>query len=209
MVNNDDNQDRSSEKKKGSTSTRTSRQSPKGKPKMSRRKKMKYAKQITIGVSATFVIVVLALLINFVYGVIQETAAFSAQNLLSYGGVKVLDSDDNVVFQRGSDPTSYNDLPQVLVDAIVAAEDSRYFEHNGFDIPRIFTAAVRNVLGGEITSGASTITQQLIKKKYYPDEEQTMTRKIGEIYLSQLLKYHFIWTRSTNDRDPRSQQLLL
>lgn len=184
MVNNDDNQHRSSEKKKGSTSTRTSRQSPKGKPKMSRRKKMKYAKQITIGVSATFVIVVLALLINFVYGVIQETAAFSAQNLLSYGGVKVLDSDDNVVFQRGSDPTSYNDLPQVLVDAIVAAEDSRYFEHNGFDIPRIFTAAVRNVLGGEITSGASTITQQLIKKKYYPDEEQTMTRKIGEIYLA-------------------------
>ena len=173
MINNDDTKQ----------STNKPRRSSK-KPKISKRKKMKYAKQISLGVAIAVLIALAGLIINFVYGVIKDTEAFSASNLLSYGGVKILDKDENVIFQRGSDPTDYNDLPQVLVDALVATEDSRYFEHNGFDIPRIFMAAIKNVAGGQISSGASTITQQLIKKKYYPDEAKTFQRKIGEIYLA-------------------------
>ena len=43
---------------------------------------------------------------------------------------------------------TYDDLPQVLVDAIVAAEDSRFFEHNGFDLPRIVKAALSPTQAG-------------------------------------------------------------
>ena len=79
---------------------------------------------------------------------------------------------------------TYDDLPQVLVDAIVAAEDSRFFEHNGFDLPRIVKAALSNLKAGDITGGGSTITQQLIKKTYFPDAQRTYSRKFSEIILA-------------------------
>ena len=79
---------------------------------------------------------------------------------------------------------TYEDLPQVLVDAVVAAEDSRFFEHNGFDLPRIAKAAMSNLVAGGIRGGGSTITQQLIKKTYFPNAEKTYTRKFSEIILA-------------------------
>ena len=79
---------------------------------------------------------------------------------------------------------SYDDIPQVMIDAVVAAEDSRFFEHNGFDLPRIVKAFMGNLVAGRITGGGSTITQQVIKKSYYPKEEQTIERKAGEIILA-------------------------
>ena len=66
-----------------------------------------------------------------------------------------------------------------LVDAVVAAEDSRFFEHNGFDLPRIAKAAMSNLVAGGIRGGGSTITQQLIKKTYFPNAEKTYTRKLS------------------------------
>ena len=86
---------------------------------------------------------------------------------------------------------SYDEIPQVMIDAVVAAEDSRFFEHNGFDLPRIVKAFAGNLVAGGITSGGSTITQQVIKKSYYPDAQTSkentfdaIKRKVGEIVLS-------------------------
>ena len=84
---------------------------------------------------------------------------------------------------------SYEDIPQVMIDAVVAAEDSRYFEHNGFDLPRIVKAFLGNITAGGITGGGSTITQQVIKNSVYPNAEsenliQGLQRKMGEIVLS-------------------------
>ena len=79
---------------------------------------------------------------------------------------------------------TYEDLPQVLIDAVVAAEDSRFFEHNGFDLPRIAKTMITNLAHLSIRGGGSTITQQVIKKSYFPKEEQTYTRKLSEIILA-------------------------
>lgn len=79
---------------------------------------------------------------------------------------------------------TYEDLPQVLIDAVVAAEDSRFFEHDGFDLPRIAKTLITNLAHLSIRGGGSTITQQVIKKSYFPKEEQTYTRKISEIFLA-------------------------
>ena len=119
----------------------------------------------------------------------QDTDGFSVDKLTTTEASVYYDADGNEFYITGSDGTvntnvEYDDLPQVLIDAVVAAEDSRYFVHNGFDLPRIVKAFMGNIIAGRITSGGSTITQQLIKKSYYPNEEQTIERKVGEIILS-------------------------
>lgn len=50
-----------------------------------------------------------------------------------------------------------------MIDAVVAAEDSRFFEHNGFDLPRIAKTMITNLAHLSIRGGGSTITQQVIK----------------------------------------------
>ncbi|MDO5813050.1 MAG: transglycosylase domain-containing protein [Bacillota bacterium] len=124
------------------------------------------------------------------YGVYKDTEAFDAKKLLSSGASVMYDKNGDVMYTYGSEENgtreniTYEDLPQVLVDAVVAAEDSRFFEHNGFDLPRIAKAAITNLAAGHIRGGGSTITQQLIKKTYFPNTEKTYTRKLSEIFLA-------------------------
>ena len=124
------------------------------------------------------------------YGVYKDTEAFDAKKLLSSGASVMYDDQGQVLYTYGSEENgtreniTYEDLPQVLVDAVVAAEDSRFFEHNGFDLPRIAKAAMSNLVAGGIRGGGSTITQQLIKKTYFPNAEKTYTRKFSEIILA-------------------------
>ena len=122
------------------------------------------------------------------FGIFKQVEGFSKERLVSDESSVLCTTDGEEWFSvaRGGvqKNVSYNDIPQVMIDAVVAAEDSRFFEHNGFDVPRIVKALLGNIAAGGITSGGSTITQQLIKKSYYPDEEQTIERKIGEIILS-------------------------
>lgn len=122
------------------------------------------------------------------FGIFKQVEGFSKERLVSDESSILCTTDGEEWFSvaRGGvqKNVTYNDIPQVMIDAVVAAEDSRFFEHNGFDAPRIVKALLGNIAAGGITSGGSTITQQLIKKSYYPDEEQTIERKIGEIILS-------------------------
>mgnify|MGYP001657671968 FL=1 len=124
------------------------------------------------------------------YGIYKDTEAFDAKKLLSSGASVMYDKNGEAMYTYGSEENgtreniTYEDLPQVLVDAVVAAEDSRFFEHDGFDLPRIAKAAITNLAAGHIRGGGSTITQQLIKKTYFPNAEKTYTRKLSEIFLA-------------------------
>ena len=60
-------------------------------------------------------------------------------------------------------PVTFEDLPQDLIEATLAAEDKRFFNHGGIDLMAVGRAAVMNLASRRVTSGASTITQQLIK----------------------------------------------
>ena len=62
------------------------------------------------------------------------------------------------------DKVTYDELPEVLVDAIVATEDSRFFQHNGFDAPRFLRASIGQVFGNSDVGGASTLSMQVVKK---------------------------------------------
>lgn len=87
----------------------------------------------------------------------------------------------------------YEDLPEVLVDAIIATEDSRFFQHNGFDAPRFLKAAVGQVLGNDDAGGASTLTMQVAKNTFSRDEDgeiasgmnlEGIARKFTDIYIA-------------------------
>lgn len=74
-------------------------------------------------------------------------------------------------------------IPKDLMNATIAIEDERFYEHNGVDFEAIGRAAVRDITHGELAEGGSTITQQLVKNVYVSDE-LSFSRKIAEAYLA-------------------------
>lgn len=78
---------------------------------------------------------------------------------------------------------SYGEIPEVLVHAILAIEDRRFFEHSGVDVNGLARALLRNVADERLAQGGSTITQQLVKNTYLTPEK-TVQRKYAEAMLS-------------------------
>lgn len=76
-----------------------------------------------------------------------------------------------------------NKVPQYLKDAFISIEDERFYEHPGVDPKGILSSLYENFKAGGVVRGASTITQQLIKNTFLSNE-QTLTRKLKEIYLA-------------------------
>ena len=87
-------------------------------------------------------------------------------------------------------PVRYDDLPPVLVQAILSAEDKRFFEHPGFDFIRIFGAAWADVRHAQHFQGASTITMQ-VARTYFLTTDRTWKRKLAEAMLSFELEQRF------------------
>ena len=85
---------------------------------------------------------------------------------------------------------TYDDLPTSLIDAFIAVEDSRFFEHNGFDVPRFSKAVIDNLKTHSFGQGGSTFTMQLIKNTYFVDDikgkgaAKSIKRKVQEIALA-------------------------
>ncbi len=79
------------------------------------------------------------------------------------------------VYWQNRQEVEWNDVSQYLKDAAVAGEDRRFFDHRGVDVQGIIRAAVGNVASGDITSGASTLTMQVIKNTYVQRAEALPT----------------------------------
>ncbi|MZR62568.1 penicillin-binding protein 1A [Alcanivorax sp. DP30] len=85
--------------------------------------------------------------------------------------------------EKRRQPVSYDQLPQPLVQAILAAEDERFFTHNGVDLKGLLRAAVELARYREIRSGGSTITMQ-VARNFFLGREQRFLRKFNEIVLA-------------------------
>lgn len=91
---------------------------------------------------------------------------------------------------------TYNDLPQVLIDALIATEDSRFFQHNGFDAARFVKASVGQ-LAGKNAGGASTLSMQVIKNTFTSSEAsgiKGIIRKFTDIYMA-VFKLEAVYTK--------------
>lgn len=79
--------------------------------------------------------------------------------------------------------TSYEELPETYVNAIIAVEDKRFRRHHGFDIISTMRAAGRNIASVGLVEGGSTITQQLSRIMYF-SQEKKFSRKFAEIFVA-------------------------
>ena len=78
---------------------------------------------------------------------------------------------------------SIQDVPPIMKQAILAAEDDRFYQHGGIDYLGVMRAAATNLIGGSKRQGASTITQQ-VARNFFLSSEKTYTRKLYEALLS-------------------------
>ncbi|MFM9938032.1 MAG: transglycosylase domain-containing protein [Hyphomicrobiaceae bacterium] len=100
--------------------------------------------------------------------------------------VKFLDRHGKEIGQRGilhNDSIPLEDIPEHLIQATLATEDRRFFEHFGVDVIGTFRALATNINAGETVQGGSTLTQQLAKNLFL-SSERSLTRKIKELFLA-------------------------
>ncbi len=132
-----------------------------------------------IGVSAFFIYIV------------QKAPEFNIE-VLNKREASILYTADGEEFARFGElreNITYDDLPEVFIDALIATEDSRFFQHNGFDAPRFIKASIGQVLGKRNAGGASTLSMQLVKNTYTNAKQNGMNsegiiRKFTDIYLA-------------------------
>ncbi|PIE73213.1 MAG: glycosyl transferase family 51 [Deltaproteobacteria bacterium] len=84
----------------------------------------------------------------------------------------------------------YSEIPSDFINALVAAEDKRYFEHFGFDLLGILRAMVANFRAGRVVQGGSTLTQQTAKN-LFKRKERSYQEKLKELLLALRLEYHY------------------
>lgn len=87
-------------------------------------------------------------------------------------------------------PVTLAEVPRHLVDAILTAEDRRFFEHGGLDFQRVAGAALANARAGRLSQGASTITQQLARTLWL-SRRRSPWRKIREIAMAKVLEWRY------------------
>ena len=150
-----------------------------------RKKKKKIALIALLGIF----IVGLVAIIGFIIIIVKDAPEFDAENLYTKEASVLYDKDGEVITRLGAEQrikVSYEQLPQVLIDAIIATEDSRFETHNGFDLPRFLKASATQLLG-QGGGGASTITMQVAKNAYTSPVSngwEGIKRKFTDIYLA-------------------------
>ena len=146
---------------------------------------------IKIILIALLLFIVAAFIAGWVFfsTIVKEAPEFDPKNLYTQESSIVYGPNGEEIAKLGSEKRekiTYDDMPQVLIDAIVATEDSTFFQHNGFNAARFMKASVSQVLGGT-GGGASTLTMQVSKNAYTSDVSsgvEGIKRKFTDIYLS-------------------------
>ena len=133
------------------------------------------------------IILTASLTFYFVFDV-QNWQKLDASKLTVLAQTSTLyDGQDHVITKlKGNENRTlitFDDIPLHTQQAFIAAEDIRFYKHNGIDIYRMFGALRSNLQSGSLAEGASTITQQLAKLTHL-SSEKTLRRKLEEIYLA-------------------------
>lgn len=100
--------------------------------------------------------------------------------------LQIFTKDGKLIAEYGEKrriPVPYQQIPKQLIDAVLATEDQRYFQHPGIDIPGLFRASIKLIITGKKQQGGSTITMQ-VARSFYLTRHKTFGRKLREILLA-------------------------
>ena len=152
------------------------------------KKKKSWFKRILIFFLLIFIILIITFIL-FMFYIVVSAPKFDPNNLYRMETSILYDKDGKEWARLGTEKrekVKYKQLPNVLVDAVIATEDSRFFEHNGFDLPRFLKASFGQLLGHD-AGGASTLTMQVSKNNYTSTTAsgfEGIKRKFTDIYMS-------------------------
>ncbi len=135
-------------------------------------------------------IIIASGILAFALFIIITSPDFVAKELYTKEPTVLYDINGDELTRIGNENVelvTYSDLPQVLIDALIATEDSRFFQHNGFDAARFIRASLGQIAGQD-AGGASTLSMQVIKNTY-TDPSLTsgikgIVRKFTDIYMA-------------------------
>lgn len=130
----------------------------------------------------------------YVKKLMADAPTLDTSALVGENSTTIYDADGNLLTEIGAyyrHNITYDQCPESLVDAFLSIEDSRYFSHNGFDLPR-FTSSIINTVLHDNTQGGSTFTMQLVKNSYFStddlsggtERQATIKYKVQQIFLS-------------------------
>ncbi len=134
----------------------------------------------------------ISLLLVFALYIVITSPDFDKSALYQKDPTILYDINGDEITRIGTMDTTvitYDEIPEVLVDALVATEDSRFFQHNGIDLFRFLKASVLQVLGSSNAGGASTLSMQVVKNAYTKkglkeNKIESFIRKFKDIYIS-------------------------
>ncbi|HYB94077.1 MAG TPA: PBP1A family penicillin-binding protein [Vicinamibacterales bacterium] len=154
-----------------------------------------HLRQATITTLLVAASIVMSVVLFQIWLIKQDVDRISARLKLDVGPQTTLlyDSKNRVIsalYKEHRLPVPLEQVSEALIQAVIAAEDQRFFEHNGVDLRRVTGAAIANLRRGRIAQGASTITQQYVRNAFL-DRSRTWSRKLREAWLSHRLEDKF------------------
>ena len=158
--------------------------------KSQKKKRRKKRFKIFLLIMLTLFILGITAVIAFFSYIVANAPDFNEELLYVTEPSVLLDKDGNEFAKLGTENRiilTYDELPEVLIDAIVATEDSRFFEHGGVDWARFLKASFYQVLGKSDAGGASTLTMQVSKNTHTSTEAsgiEGIIRKFTDVYIS-------------------------
>lgn len=148
---------------------------------------MKKVKFILKAFLSTIILIFTGIISLYVYSYFSSPIALNNTNKYI-----LYDNKENIIFS-GVDKKEWVDKENInpnMINAILSIEDKNFYKHHGFDYLRIIKTLFNNIISKDITGGASTISQQLVKNMYL-EFDQTWERKIKEAFLTMNLEMHY------------------
>ena len=157
--------------------------------KMKSKPKQRKILNIILIIFLILALLVCVAVVGFAAYIVSNAPKFDITELDKKEASIVYANDGTEVYRLGElrENVTYDDLPEVFVDALIATEDARYFQHNGFDAPRFVKATIGQLTGNKNAGGASTLSMQVVKNTYTSTEDEGIEgiiRKFTDIYLA-------------------------
>lgn len=162
-------------------------------PRSSKRRRPRWLRFLKISFAIFFVIIVGAAVAGYV--VWNQALARATAKLPSLPDIMadiskqptvIMSADGKLLFQISAEyrkPVRIEDVPQRIIDATLAAEDRRFYDHNGVDLWAVGRQLLTNAREGRVAGGASTLTMQLAKR-VYTSPEKSFRRKLDDMALA-------------------------